>query len=448
MKFVLKDVRCFEGRNEFNIRPITFLVGENSTGKSTVLGCFQALSNFMFSRQGKGMDFNNEPYQMGAFVDIARKMKSYSQTFELGFEDIENIGGVNCYLTLTEREDGSEPVIQQIRWAFEDSHQITIKGNKKKTNKSEGIQIAESGENNFCILLDEDDPNYNYLMQVYDVDFMHFILGKEDKILSSKRKVLKLLETNKENIQRILPEFTLLPRHASLLQDRYFQQGFSYSFAPIRSKPARTYNPFKESVNPEGSEMPMVLMNLSASREENWEVLKKQLENFGKSSGLFSEISVRRLGDSKSDPFQLQITVRGSKANLIDVGYGISQVLPILVRIFISGSARFLLQQPEVHLHPRAQAALSSLLIDICRKQGKSFIIETHSDYMLKRARIEIMQKNIKPEDVSLIYLEPVGDKVEVHNIGFDDQANMLNVPESYGDFFLQERNRFLGFED
>jgi len=67
---------------------------------------------------------------------------------------------------------------------------------------------------------------------------------------------------------------------------------------------------------------------------------------------------------------------------------------------------------------------------------------------MLKRARIEIMQKNIKPEDVSLIYLEPVGDKVEVHNIGFDDQANMLNVPESYGDFFLQERNRFLGFED
>jgi len=434
MEFVLKDVRCFEGRKEFNIRPITFLVGENSTGKSTVLGCFQALSDFILSRQGKGIDFNNEPYQMGAFGGIARKTQSCDQTFELGFE---NIGGINCYLTLTEREDGSEPVIQQIRWAFEDDSQITIKGikgNKKKTNKSEDVQITESGESNFCILLNEDSPDY-LRFQTHDTYFgyFHFLIEVNNSMPLSSKK-------NKEKIQKLLEYLSLLPH--------LYSSQISYSFAPIRSKPARTYNPLKESVSPEGSEMPMVLMNLSASRKGNWEDLKKRLEDFGKSSGLFSEISVRKLGDSTSDPFQLQITVRGPKANLIDVGYGISQVLPILVRIFISGSARFLLQQPEVHLHPRAQAELASLLIDISRKQEKSFIIETHSDYMLKRARIEIMQKNIKPEDVSLIYLEPVGDKVEVHNIGFDDQANMLNVPESYGDFFLQERNRFLGFED
>jgi len=428
MRFILKDVRCFEGRKEFNIRPITFLLGENSTGKSTVLGCFQALSDYMFS--GRGIDFNNEPYQMGAFVDMARKTRSSDQNFELGFE---NIGGIDCHLILTERKDGSEPVIQEIRLDLENGGKITIKVNKKKIDKSKDFQVTESGENNFCISLDEDSDDY-YLLRPQGIEFMYismyFLDRKNSKMSPAEKNLLRFL------------------RRIRRTGENFERASQSFSFAPIRSKPARTYNSLKESVSSEGSEMPMILMNLSASKERDWEDLKKQLEDFGKSSGLFSEISVRKLGSSMSDPFQLQITVRGSKANLMDVGYGISQVLPILVRIFISKSAKFLLQQPEVHLHPRAQAELASLLIDISRKQEKSFIIETHSDYMLKRARIEIMQKNIKPEDVSLIYLEPVGDKVEVHNIGFDDQANMLNVPESYGDFFLQERNRFLGFED
>ena len=74
------------------------------------------------------------------------------------------------------------------------------------------------------------------------------------------------------------------------------------------------------------------------------------------------------------NPFQLKVKVRGPNSNIIDVGYGVSQILPILVRILdppISPRpliiekgtpSFFLLQQPEVHLHPRAQAELSSLL--------------------------------------------------------------------------------------
>ena len=65
------------------------------------------------------------------------------------------------------------------------------------------------------------------------------------------------------------------------------------------------------------------------------------------------------------------------------------------------------MQQPEVHLHPRGQAELSSLLVDLVRQREHKFIVETHSDYMVNRARIEIMNKRIAPEDVSLIYLEP-----------------------------------------
>ncbi|MCY3627883.1 MAG: hypothetical protein OXG88_09605 [Gammaproteobacteria bacterium] len=81
-------------------------------------------------------------------------------------------------------------------------------------------------------------------------------------------------------------------------------------------------------------------------------------------------------------------------------------------------------------------------------KGNRSFIIETHSDYMIDRARIEIIKGNIRPEDVSLIYFEPNGRIVKVHNIGFDKMANMVGAPPNYGEFFLKESKRLLGFKD
>ena len=129
----------------------------------------------------------------------------------------------------------------------------------------------------------------------------------------------------------------------------------------------------------------------------------------------------------------------------MNVGYGVSQVLPIVVRILTSRRATFLLQQPEVHLHPRGQAELASLLVGVYRAQNTSFVVETHSDHMIDRVRIEIKRGRINPEDVSLIYLEPAGNHVKTHNIGFDARANMVGVPQHYRDFFLNEADRLLG---
>ena len=148
--------------------------------------------------------------------------------------------------------------------------------------------------------------------------------------------------------------------------------------------------------------------------------------------------------------------MRGPNSNIIDVGYGVSQILPILVQILDLPSPRgpatempyFLLQQPEVHLHPKAQAELSTLIVKLAGEHKRAFIVETHSDYMIDRARIDIRECTIRPEDVSLIYLEPKGGTVKVHNISFDEMANMIGVPKHYGEFFLKETDRLMGFED
>ena len=256
---------------------------------------------------------------------------------------------------------------------------------------------------------------------------------------------------------------------ANYLEEKRGKLGYSwewggspvFSMAPIRFQPKRTYDPMREFDDPEGSDIPIRLMRIKATNKEKWEDLKARLIEFGKSSGLFHNIDVRNFGGSMGNPFQLIVKVRGPNSNIIDVGYGVSQILPILVNIFDQPISRqriyqrgripfFLLQQPEVHLHPRAQAELSSLLATAAgrRQGGQSFIVETHSDYMIDRARIEIMKGTIRPEDVSLIYLEPKRNVVNVHNIRFDKMGNMEGVPPHYGEFFLKETNRLMGFED
>ena len=116
-KLIIEDVRCFAGRQEFNIRPLTFLVGENSTGKSTVLGCFDALLRFARARgpYGADLDFNVQPYQMGVFADIVRRSRPGKKNFRLGFESrSENKNeNIEYVLTLAEKEKGSEPVVQE-----------------------------------------------------------------------------------------------------------------------------------------------------------------------------------------------------------------------------------------------------------------------------------------------------------------------------------------------
>lgn len=445
-KLIIEDVRCFAGRQEFNIRPLTFLVGENSTGKSTVLGCFQTLCNFsgvgMSTMYRTDLDFNLEPYQMGTFTDIVRRSNPQKKKFVLGFEfkSKKRKEKVEYFLKLIEKEKGSEPIVQEETVIFPGSEIIFIieKRDIKLSNKYraldgrlEFIDFSEK-RGNKKFRMKPTPPLFDIMSAFRSLDYAQYVL-----------------QHGREKLSPVEKKFLTCVENFLGLRDVWYNSEYSYSFAPIRSKPQRTYDPLKESTNPEGGEIPIVLSNMSRADENAWKELKGGLIGFGRSSGLFTDIRVRRLGKSVGDPFQLQIKVRGPKANMTDVGYGVNQLLPILVRLFMTPEkTTFLMQQPEVHLHPKGQAELSSLMVDLIKHRTHNFIIETHSDYMVDRARIEIMKKRISPEDVSLIYLEPTGNHVKVHNITFDEHANLLSAPVSYREFFLKESDKLLGFNE
>ena len=436
-QFSIEEVRCFAERQDFEIRPLTFLVGENSTGKTTALACFQALANYL---SGGDADFNGAPYSMGIFKDIVRNSTKKVKSFKLGFTFGYANKDAKIDVEFVQKKAGVEPVASVVTLKNADV-KIIFKPEDGTPEKSPLVSFDK--EKKQCHVTCNPGLRHSFPPS-YIHHFMHH--HKSEDLSEDEKTLTGYLREKEENTQKSgYPEWTIL------------SDVTAFSTSPIRSRPERTYDPTRISDNPEGSDVPMHLMELKAFQKEKWEALKETLVKFGKRSGLFQSIDVKN-PEGPGGPFQLRVKVRGPNANIVDAGYGVSQILPILQHILDHPISRrripqemplfSLLQQPEIHLHPRVQAELSSLLATIASQGKRSFIIETHSDYMIDRARIEIRRGAIRPEDVSLIYLEPKGRAVKVHNISFDNMANMNDVPTHYGEFFLKETNRLMGFED
>ena len=190
----------------------------------------------------------------------------------------------------------------------------------------------------------------------------------------------------------------------------------------------------------------MWLAQLARSSDKTlWNKLRSGLKEFGSESGLFAEIEVVQKGKKESDPFQVGIRSGGPPFNLVDVGYGVSQALPILVDTLLRSSAHqdFLLQQPEVHLHPRAQAELGSFFARQADKRRR-FIVETHSDYLVDRIRMEVRRGTLLAEDVSILYFDRKQTGAIIHSLELDRHGSIKNPPPGFRQFFLDEERDLL----
>jgi len=447
----MEEVRCFSERQTLEIRPLTFLVGENSTGKTTALACFQVLVNYLV---GGEIDFNQSPYSMGIFKEIVRNSKKKEKSFKLGFAFRGESEDVECTIEFFEKKDGIEPIVKAITIKFIDGEMI-LRRTDDTAQWGIGTPIVSSSKGRDgrtttwrevprmrLVSFDEEQNQYSVDIASNFLDRTPFPFLFDYKIQEQPEGENSLGNYLNEKEKRTGIVWWNLRESLS-----------TFSASPIRSRPKRTYEPMREFYDSEGSDIPMHLLETKVTQKQKWGNLKQRLVEFGKRSGLFQNIELKSLGGAVGNPFQLRVKVRGPNSNIMDVGYGVSQILPILVDIldppaFYRHRRTSLLQQPEIHLHPTAQAELSSLLVTSANGSNRSFIVETHSDYMIDRARIEIIRGNIRPEDVSLIYFEPKGNIVNVHNIGFDKMGNMEGVPPHYREFFLKESDRLMGFED
>ncbi|MBF0213218.1 MAG: DUF3696 domain-containing protein [Magnetococcales bacterium] len=155
---------------------------------------------------------------------------------------------------------------------------------------------------------------------------------------------------------------------------------------------------------------------------------------------LIQNFKVSRLAEQRHE-YEVKLQVRGADASvdLPDVGFGISQVLPVLVQCYYAPAGSIILmEQPEIHLHPRAQSALADVLIDVIqsRENGSDrniqLIIETHSEHFLRRLQRRIAEDVIPREHVSAYFANVDGASSVLTPLEIDKYGNIINWPENF----------------
>jgi predicted ATPase len=418
----IQDVRCFKGAHRPKLAPITLLVGENSTGKSTLLAICRLAREL--TRGPIAPNFNSDPFLLGAYEQIAHYhggQGKRASEFVIGcttrLEDKRSVAADSVCISATFRERSDQPVLS--KWSV----------SAGKVEFDWKVQLDGSGETHLKVGDKETTHQSAPPAPLVGVTPAH----------SPHRLLWSLLSKHRDNAggdHRIL----------AVLDALAMADAPMYALSPIRSRPERTYDPMQDVPTPEGRHVPMTLKRLSDSNSETWARLRQEVSEYGTRSGLIRELTVRRKGKKGGDPFQIQVKVGGQPFNLIDVGYGVSQVLPILVDCTLAPErSTFLVQQPEVHLHPRAQAELGTFFAALAAGQKKTFIIETHSDYLIDRLRSLVRPGGLlRPEQLRILYFARREKAVEIHEINFDEQGNMQGQPDDYRAFFLQEQKRLL----
>jgi predicted ATP-dependent endonuclease of OLD family len=127
-------------------------------------------------------------------------------------------------------------------------------------------------------------------------------------------------------------------------------------------------------------------------------------------------------------------------SSLCDVGFGVSQFLPILVADLQMGKGSTLVvSQPEIHLHPSVQAALANYFCKQSDKFEKRYILETHSEYLISRFRLLVAKGELKEDDVSAYYFSPRAGRPVCHRLRFRKNGRIEGAPEDFFSTYMMD---------
>ncbi len=221
---------------------------------------------------------------------------------------------------------------------------------------------------------------------------------------------------------------------ASDLKEKFISVTY---LGPLRSHPSRFYAPRgdqNESVGKLGENVARFIYEQSP---EITEKINGWFERFE----IPYELSARSIGDNVTGTV-ICLQLRDIRSNVVvgpsDVGFGIGQMLPIIVEGIVREDSIICVEQPEIHLHPRLQAHLADFIIETSKKN--QWIIETHSESLLLRLQHRIFQ-GLEKEKISINYVDPTPYGGEIINIPLDDDGDFLReFPEGFFEERLREK--------
>lgn len=218
---------------------------------------------------------------------------------------------------------------------------------------------------------------------------------------------------------------------------------------PIRARPERRYHWTGAEPADTGRTGEAAVAALLAARARGDRIslgkgrrrptLEQHVAYWLRELGLVSEFRVEPLAEGLQI-FQVLVrrTAGSPEVPMPDVGFGVSQILPVLVLCFYAPKdSTVILEQPEMHLHPAVQAGLADVLIDAHRRRGVQILLESHSEPLLTRLLRRVADETLSNHEVGLWFTEGVGRGSRITRLQLDEYGGVANWPRDFfGDDF------------
>ncbi|NRA81726.1 MAG: DUF3696 domain-containing protein [Pseudoalteromonas sp.] len=393
----LENFKAWRNSGDVNFSPVTLLLGENSTGKSSLLQSLLLMKQTATSPDRSihlnlGGDEVNDYVDMGSFDDLLIKdPKSRTVSIEM------DVVGKKSRSFL----------------------KVNYKQDSKKSPVIDLLQLSNDGQDWYRAQRSDKGAFNIYLPNEIRTSLKSREYSPERGVSFSKDAIYSMGPTGSE-----VEDISL-----SIIREL---EAVSY-LGPLRSKPRRTYiwNRTRPGIiGVDGGEAVFALLasnNVSGKKSDG---LVEAVSKWLKKMRIADKLEVKPIGAGN---YNILVHRDGVAANLIDVGTGVSQVLPVLVlAYFAPEKSTIILEEPEIHLHPLAQSLLAELFLEVSSERGVQFIVETHSEHLFRRMQTLVATKKAEPEQCALYFVEREDSDAVLKTLKMDKYGRINEWPKNF----------------
>ncbi|WP_298065327.1 AAA family ATPase [uncultured Cetobacterium sp.] len=451
---------------KFNLNKINIIVGENSSGKSSFLRSFQLLKQSMyFSLENLNTNLK-EGIDFGSYSNLVKNGSGEHIQFKIVFNDsIQSYG--NFFIKGVEWEYRKNN-LTRIKVNLEDTYIEVLLSNKKvkqvfffnkelkifednivKYHPGKCFPVISSFIQNSIYSRISSAVENNLLDKNKVMDLVMFFFRNEELMKLNNKLEFEIFSQDEKRIKdtkKMIQNFNQLEEFKNseiefmvdkILEDagKELKRKFGtviYTGA-IRATGERYYrimeSEYSEVECTVNNDVSKKLYNLKLKDSNNLELFNKFIkEHFG------FRVNIETLKSNDEEIFfYVEIEENNMKNNLVDVGAGYSQILPILYAFFGKGRNNFatiIIEQPELHLHPKMQSDLLDLILKLSKvNPNLKIIIETHSPLLIDRIGKHIYKKNYQNKDINVFIFNKKEDNLEIKKTEFNEQGLLKEWP-------------------
>ena len=217
-----------------------------------------------------------------------------------------------------------------------------------------------------------------------------------------------------------------------------------YYLGPLRDPPKRDYHwagSSPEDVGQRGERTVDAI--LAATRDGEMRSLgyRKRQKTFQemiaywlKQLGLIEDFQLKEIAKGTNlYRAMLKTSHKGPSTSLTDVGFGVSQILPVLVLLYyVPEHSTVLMEQPEIHLHPAVQSGLADVMLSVARVRNVQILVESHSEHLMRRLQRRVAEAEVSYDDVKLYFVSLQRGAAQISDLLLNEWGEIENWPERF----------------